>query len=131
MPQDKEPPTNAILSGSLVKEAFGHPANVVYRKRISDAAPEYKTASKEKKNELTKQTVEDLRKEGFCFVVKDLLGAWRELELSHVLNKVRRSLRDCKRDYKRTKVRKRMAAGEMTLPSPEEEVGQASNTEET
>jgi hypothetical protein len=84
-----------------------------------------------RKKELTKQTVDDLRKEGFRFVVKDLQGAWRELELSRVLDKVWRSLRDCERDYKQTRVRKRKAAGEFTLPSPEEEVGQASNTEET
>lgn len=127
-PLDEKPSTNAILSGVSPREAFFSVIQQMWRiaTRFRTSPPSIKLHPRRKRLTLPNKSFRTCR-DCFHFVVKNPQGTWRELELSRVLEKIRHSVKDCNRDYKPRRGRKRKAAGEMTRANPQEEAGHSND----
>lgn len=123
-----EPSANAIVFGQGT-DGKSHPGNAAYRRKISKNASEFKSKSDTKeKHNVTMRVVDEFGREGYFFLFfekEDL--AWRLMEQTEVLKKVKKSLRECNRDRERSGKRK---VEEMTQNDEEVPCHNASDDED-
>ena len=123
----QEPPQNplgptppAITEIVLGKkdEPKRHPANSAFRNKLSEHAEDFVKGDEAEKKSITSLIVDNLQKEGFTFVTNED-GIWKEVKLNDILTKVRKILREKRKN--RNQAAKRKAVAMMSSTAADEE----------
>jgi len=84
-----------ILFGKVSNYKRKHPGNIVYRDKVMSVLEEFwLQTSAEEKLKISRSVVDDLRKQDYCFVLEAEEGVFNQIELSSVVQKVYKCLKD-------------------------------------
>lgn len=84
-----------ILFGKVSNYKRKHPGNIVYRDKVMSVLEEFRLqTSAEEKLKISRSVVDDLRKQDYCFVLEAEEGVFNQIELSSVVQKVYKCLKD-------------------------------------
>jgi hypothetical protein len=84
-----------IMFGKVSNYKRKHPGNIVYRDKVMSVLEEFRLQTlAEEKLKISRSVVDDLRKQDYCFVLEAEEGVFNQIELSSVVQKVYKCLKD-------------------------------------